>query len=186
MADGLDSMELSEIVHAVQTRADRGASGITLRDAESAELPALDGLRLVGLGVVDVIGLAEEPVHAVAHAGGDVDILEQGKRRQADREVVRHAVLELVQEIPRDTAFEFRHLETDLVLQRGVITEGNLFVNLFLADTHFPFERIESTDGERDVRQREHIGAVTRILAVQGIDGKVEPSVPVLGEGYGG
>ena len=185
MPDGLDPVELAEIVHAVQARADRCAPGIALRDAEGAELTALDRFGLVRLRVVDILGLAEEPVHAVTDAGGDVDVLEQGEGRQADREVVVHAVLELVQELRRDAAFQLGHLESDLVLQGRVVAEGYLLIDLLLADAHLALERIEGTDGEGDVRQREHIGTVAGVLAVQGVDREVEASVPVLGVGDG-
>ena len=117
---GLYPVEFAEVESAVEAGGHGDGTGIVLGDAEGVELRARKFLDLVGFGIVAVFTLAEHPVHAVTHRRVDVEVLEQLEVGQAYAEVVRHAVLELVQEpfLP-----EFGRLEIDFVLERGVVAQ---------------------------------------------------------------
>ena len=177
MAYRLDLVALAEIEHTVKARAHTQASGICLRDSEFAEKPAVHLVQPAGLAVVGIVSLPEEPVHSVTYARGEVKILQKGKIREPNLEIVLHSVLELVRE-----AFlaEFRGFEGYLVLERCAVAQGELLVELFLADAVLLLERIEPGHRESEVGKREHIGAVSGVLAVQCIDGQAELAVPVL------
>ena len=135
----------------------------------------------------------EHPVHAVVHAGRKIEVFQQREVRQADLEVVPHAVREPVQRLDTERVAEFLdpnardrihlvgavtvvhevlhvpHLEIEAVLEGGRITEGNLLIGFLLAHTVLLLEGIEARDGESDVRQGEGIAGVTGVLVVQGI-----------------
>ena len=65
-----------------------------------------------------------------------------------------HYVLEFVHE---SVFHKFRGLEIHLVLQRGVITEGELLIELLLTYTILSLERVKSLYRECDVRQSEGV-----------------------------
>ena len=65
MADGLDTVILSEVEHSVEAGAHGNTARIGLGDSERAELLAVHLLDLVCLGIVDIVGTSEEPVHSV-------------------------------------------------------------------------------------------------------------------------
>ena len=157
--------------------------------------------------------LGEHPVHAIAHAGRDVDVLEQGKVGQSYLERVGHAGGHALQEfgsqrIPKllnpvsasrsidvrhviavgihHKVLQIPHFEAHPVLEGGGITQGNLLIKLFLAHAVLLLERIETGDGKSDVGQGEGIAGVPGILVVQGVHAQVELAVPVMGIGDGG
>ena len=177
----LDFPVPAEIEHTVKSGIHRQASGIVMGGAESAELAAFTFFHTVCLRVVIPFRLVEKPVHSVCNARSHIDILEQGKIRKAYLEIMRHTVLELV---PETGLVEFGGLEIYLVLKSRAVSERELFIELFLADPVFPFERIEPAHGKCKVRQCEGIGAVSRVLAVQSIDRQVHFAVPVFRIGY--
>ena len=117
-----------------------------------AELLSHLHLHAVGLAVEIGLALAEEPVHAVAHARSDIKVLQKGEIRKLDGEVVGHTVLELVQET---RLAELRRLEIDLVLQGRVVAQREFLVDAFLADPVLSLERVESRHRESNVRKRE-------------------------------
>ncbi len=133
-------------------------------------------------GIVGVFLLAEEPVLGVGHAGREADVLEKLEVRKADAEVVGHSVLHLVEEVG---LAEIGGLEAYLVLQRGVVAEGYLFVEPLLADPVLPLEGVDGAHREGDVGQGEGIGGVAGVLAVHRVDAQVELAVPVPREGDG-
>ena len=120
MPDSLYLVGLAEIEHTVEPRTHGEASGICLGNAEVAELSSGMRLHLVGLRIELIFGLAEEPVLAVAHARGEIEIFRNGEVRQANLEVVRHAVLELVEEA---RLLQLRSLESDLVLEGRAVSQ---------------------------------------------------------------
>ena len=87
---------------------------------------------------------------------------------------MRHAVLEPVQEalLP-----ELRGLEVDLVLKRCIVSKGYLLVRLFLTHADLFLERIERAHRERHIRQGKGVRTVPGVLAMQGVDGKVDLTV---------
>mgnify|MGYP006315411611 FL=1 len=91
--------------------------------------------------IIVLLGLPEEPVHAVADARSDVYVFQECEVRKSDLEVMRHSVLELV---PESRLVEFGCLEVDPVLQRGVVSEGEFLVETLLAHSVLSLERIES------------------------------------------
>ena len=154
MPYGLYLVEVAEIERAVQARGHSDGSGIVLGHAEGVELGAREFFDLVGLGIVAILTLPEHPVHSVADRRIDVQILEQLEVGQADAEIVRHAVLELVEEslLP-----EFRSLEVDLVLQCGIVAQRELLIKTLLANPLLALEGVEGADGECYVRQGEGV-----------------------------
>jgi hypothetical protein len=56
-----------------------------------------------------------------------------------------HTVLHFVDE---SGLSYFSGFEIDFVLQCGVVTERNLFIEAFFADSVFPLEREKSVDGK--------------------------------------
>ena len=179
MPDGLHPAGPSEIEHTIQSRAHRQAARIIMGHADRAELLAPDLFHLSCFFIVHEFRFPKEHVHTVGNGWRHLEVFEQGEVRQADLEVVGHAVLEPVR---KAVLHEFGSLETDLVLQGGVIGERYLLVDAFLADPVLDLERIEPRDGKRNVRQCEGIGTVPGVLAVQGVDREVDLSAPVLGE----
>ena len=123
-----------------------------MRGSECAERLAFYIFYLASVRVICLLGLSEEPVHSIADARSDVYVLEEREVRKSDLEVVCHAVLELV---PESRLVELGSLEVDLVLQGGVVTEGELLVKTLLSDSVLSLERIESAHGEGYVRQCE-------------------------------
>ena len=93
-----------------------------------------------------------------------------------------HAVLELVK---KTILSEFARLEVDLVLQSGIVTEGDLFPGLFLAHPVFLLERIEGADGRGDIRQGESVGGIPGVVAVQGVDREIHLASEIAGKGDG-
>ncbi len=114
------------------------------------------GFNLVGFRVVFVIRRSEEPVLRIADARVDAYVLHQLEVRQAYAEVVGHTVREPVKET-RVLEVELTCLEVDLVLERGVVTERNLFVESLLSYPVLAFERVQGADGESYVRKLEGI-----------------------------
>ena len=143
MADSLYPVILAEIEHTVQTSAHGDSARIRLCDAKGAELLALNPFHLVGLWIVFVLRLLEEPVLPVRYRGVEIQVVQQSEGRKPDGEVVRHAVLETVQET---FLTELRGLEVDLVLKRSGVSKGYLLVCLFLADPVLLLERVERAD----------------------------------------
>ena len=145
----------------------------------------------------------EHPVHAIGHAGGEIEVLQHGEIRQADLEVVPHTVREAVQRLHAQGITELLdpdagnrihligavgivhevlhvpHLEIEAVLEGGRITEGNLLVGFLLAHAVLLLERIETRHGEGNVRQGEGVAGVTGILVVQGVQRQAYLAVPV-------
>ena len=154
MPDGLYFPVLPEIEETIEPRVCGKASGIVVRCPESPELAGINLLHLVSGRIVFSFSLSEEPVHAVADARREIDVFEQCECRQPYLEVVRHSVLELVQE---SRLVEFGGLEINLVLQRGAVSEREVLVELLLAHSVLLLERIEAAHGESDVRQSERI-----------------------------
>ena len=89
-----------------------------------AELLSHLHLHAVGLAVEIGLALAEEPVHAVAHARRDIKVLQKGEIRQLDGEVVGHAVLELVQETRLEMCLRDRDRSEDHQVAPGVQHQG--------------------------------------------------------------
>ena len=69
-----------------------------------------------------------------------------------------HSVLELVRE---SRLSELLSLEVDLILDGGVVTEGDFLPGLFLTHSVLLLERVERAHRQCDVRKREGIGAVS-------------------------
>ena len=177
MPDGLYLTVLAEIEQSVESGVCRDAPGVGVCGPECAELLSLYFFHGIRVGVIHPFRGVEKPVHAVAYARSEVYVLEEREVRQTDLEIVGHSVLELVQ---KSRLVELGSLEIHLVLYRGAVAERKLFVKLFLADPVFSFERVEPAHGKGEVRQGERIRTVYGVLAVQGIDGQVHLSVPVL------
>ena len=156
MPDGLYPVVLAEVERTVDTRAGRQRPGIILRDAEVVERVRFHGLHLVGIGIVRIFRLAEEPVLRIAYARVDAYVFEQLEVRQAYAEIVGHAVLEFVREF-LVLQVEFRGLEVDLVLQCGIVGKADLLVELLLAHTVLFLERVDRAHGEGHVRQGEGV-----------------------------
>ena len=223
---GLDLVMLAEIEQTVETRAHRNASGICMRGSEGVEGPARIGdhglcIHRVSISISNdhripvlvkrifqmAFSLAEMPVHSVAQARGEVQILEEGEARKADLEVVVHSGNQLIGQLGEETVLaeglltvaglridhrhaclriehyglEIGHLETQLVLESGAVTQGELLIELFLAHAVLLLERIETADGEGDVRQGEGVGTVPGVLVVKHVHGEIELAVPVAG-----
>ena len=137
---GLHLVVLAEIERAVDSGAHGHRAAVILRDSEAGELRAHLRFDLVRLRVEVIIGGTEEPVLPVCHRGREIEVAQKREARQADAEVVRHAVLELVQET---FGPEFRRLEVDFVLQGGAVAEGYLLVEALLPDAVLALEGIE-------------------------------------------
>ena len=168
---------LSELEETIDTGTHGYTSGISMRSSEMAECATLYIFHLSCLRVIFLLVFPEIPVHSVLNARSHIDVLECREVRQTDLEIVGHSVLEL---IPESRLVELRCLEIYPVLESGVITERELLVELLLADPVLSLERVEAVYRECHVRQGERVRAVLRVLIVQGIDGQVHLSIPVL------
>ena len=136
MADGLDFPVLAKIEHTVDTGTGRYAPGIRMRGTEAVECRPrirnhLLGHHLVALLVRDqdrisflvqfclqvLPAFIEHPVHTIADAGRNIDVLEERKVGQADLEIVRHAVVQPLERLhaQRISQLLFPILDTGLV-----------------------------------------------------------------------
>ena len=118
MAYSLHPAMLAEIERPVNSGARRSSERVILVDAEPAELMRLRGFKLVGLLVIRPVRGPEIPVLAVGNTWRDAYVLEKLECRQTYREVVLHAVLELVKKVALS---ELGRLETDLIVQRRTL-----------------------------------------------------------------
>ena len=154
MSDGLELSVFSEVEETIDTRVHGDASGVVMCGSECSECLCLNIFHHSCIRIVLLFCLAEEPVHTVGDTRCDIDVFQQCEIRKTDLEVVCHTILELV---PEAWLVELRCLEVDPVLQRGVVAEGEFFVETLLTDSVLSFERIESAHRECDVRQCERV-----------------------------
>ena len=143
MPYGLHLTVLAEIEHTVDTGAHRDGTGIVLSDAETAERLAFHHLYLVRLPVINRFTGSEKPVLFVADGRVEGEVLQELETWQAYIEVMAHSVLEFV---GKARLIELLRLKADLVLERGVVAEGDFLPRLFLTHPVFLFERIKSAD----------------------------------------
>ena len=114
MSDGLKPTMFSEVEHTVESGAHRYASRVVVCGSESSERLSFDILHHSSVRIIDLLHVAEEPVHTIAYTWRDIYIFQQGKVRKSDLEIMVHAILELIKE---SRLVEFRRLEIDLVLE---------------------------------------------------------------------
>ena len=154
MPDGLKLTVFAKVEQTVKSGIHRDASGVGVSCAKGSECLSFYVFYLSCVWVIFLFSLPEEPVHSIADARSYVYVFQQCEIRKSDLEVVSHTVLELV---PESWLIELRCLEVDPVLQRGVVAEGEFFVETLLTDSVLSFERIESAHRECDVRQCERV-----------------------------
>ena len=141
MSDRLHLPVLSKIEHTVESGTHRNTSGVVVCRSECTEHLAFYILYSSCIRIVLLLGLSEEPVHTVGHARSYIDVLHKREVRETDLEVMCHTILELVKQT---RLFELAGLEADLVLQRGVVAEGELLIERLLSDSVLLLERIET------------------------------------------
>ena len=166
MPDGLNAAVFAEIEHSINAGAHGNAAAIGLRDAEMGKLRTQLPFYLARLFIIITFIDAEIPILTVRNRGRKIQVAKQSEARQAYAEVMGHAIGELVIE---SFLSELRCLEIDFILKRSTVTEGDFFVKTLLSYAVFSFKGIESGDAEVERGEREGVGGVSRVLAVQGV-----------------
>ena len=115
--------------------------------------------------MVDVVPRAHDliGVHAVGEVerGIDVQIVEE-RERAADRYLVLHAVLPVLDEVGVQQLFLFRR---DGVGEMTRVAHGNLLIPALLACHVLALERIEARDGNVQVGHGERHGGIAHVLS---------------------
>ena len=110
----------AEVHDTVQSGTHGYATRVIVGGSECTEHLSFHVFNLARVRIVYLLRVSEEPVHTIRHTRGDVDVFQEREVRKTDLEVVVHTVLELV---PESWLVELGRLETDPVLERGVVTE---------------------------------------------------------------
>ena len=144
----------TEVEYTIQSGTHGDTAGVVMSSTECAEHLALNIFHHSRIGVIDLLCIPEEHVHAIGYTRGDVDVFQEGEVRKTDLEVVVHTVLELV---PESRLVELRCLETDSVLERCAVTEREFLIPFLLTDSLLLLKRIESCYRESYIRQCERV-----------------------------
>ena len=142
---------------------------IELRRCRERQAPVVDVVQTVdGVGhltLVDVVPRAHDlvGVHAVGEVerGIDVQIVEE-RERAADRYLVLHAVLPVLDEVGVQQLFFFRR---DGVGEMTRVAHGDFLIPALLACHVLALERIEARDGNVQVGHGERHGGIAHVLS---------------------